>query len=129
MDPGMLKNVSTLGSINIFFGNCMAFCIIFLLPFGYLMKLSYFDSWDDSLKYDENKRKEAEKPTQLGRVISAKVERGSFLSTDTSTIETENGMYRVYGDIGSVEKGVPISKIQDNLYIGLPRKNRKFSLK
>jgi hypothetical protein len=116
-------------SITIFFANLVAFTLFFLTPCIQLARLSKFDSWSELRKYDEIQNKEAQKSIPLGKVITSKVERGGSFSSPTSTIETERGFYRVDGDVGSVDKGVPISKIMNTLYIDLPRKNRKFALK
>lgn len=126
---GLLSGMTFFDSISLFFANLFAFVIFFVMPSAKLARLSKFDSWTELSKHDEKQRKEAEKPIPLGKVITSKVERGGSFSSPTSTIETEQGFYRVDGDVGSVEKGVPISRIMNTLYIGLPRKNRKFDLK
>lgn len=68
------------------------------------------------------------KQVELGTVMSASVETGGFLGTTTSTIETEKGIYRVLGDIGSIEKGVLVSRRQNELYFGLAE-GKSYTLK
>jgi hypothetical protein len=68
------------------------------------------------------------KRVELGIVQSASVENGGFLGTTISTIETDKGIYRVLGDIGSIEKGVQVSRRQNELYFGLAE-GKSYTLK
>ncbi|MBD0788139.1 hypothetical protein HUO09_17430 [Vibrio sp. Y2-5] len=57
--------------------------------------------------------------SSIGNVLHVHVDRGSFFTNTISTIETEQGIYRVVGDVGSVQKGLPIMRTQEKLYVGV----------
>lgn len=119
-------------ALNTFFFlllNLAMFMFVFLMPSKTLLKLSKFPSWHELYEYEENQRKIANKPIPLGSVVTVTIQQGCFFSSSTSTIETERGFYRVYGDVGSVDRGVPISKVMNTLYIGVANNEKCFDLR
>ncbi|MDE5179101.1 hypothetical protein [Vibrio fluvialis] len=72
-------------------------------------------------KAENAKLKSANNRVDLGKVQSVSVEQGGVLGNTMSTIETEKGIYRVFGDVGSVEKGELVSRRAHTLYLGLSK--------
>jgi len=53
---------------------------------------------------------------ELGTLVTVSVERGGIFSGLISQIETEQGVFRAKGDIGSVTKGVKVYKSRGFVY-------------
>lgn len=68
----------------------------------------------------EQERKKAAFKTSIGSVQRVYVDRGGLFDNTISTIETDKGIFRVNGDVGSVHKGTPIMRTQEQLYVGVP---------
>lgn len=62
----------------------------------------------------------------LGKVQLVVVER-SFLLRTISTITTDEGTYRVYGDVKSVRNGELVSKREGQLWLGVISEKRNFA--
>ncbi|WP_070962208.1 hypothetical protein [Vibrio sonorensis] len=88
---------------------------------------AFHGSFKAAQKAAQDKFDEINKRVALGKVQCASVDNGGFLGTTTSTIETDKGIYRVLGDIGSIEKGVLVSRRQNELFFGLV-KNKSYTL-
>jgi len=65
---------------------------------------------------NEIHRKEST-PVPLGTFISVIINRGGFMSSDESTIETTLGFYRVLGKAGGILKGAEVSRLGDSLQV------------
>ncbi|CCO48446.1 hypothetical protein VIBNISOn1_530015 [Vibrio nigripulchritudo SOn1] len=109
--------------------------VIHFACFGVIMLVlrSFYDrafhgSFKAARKAKQDEFDKINERVELGKVQSASVENGGFLGTTTSTIETEKGIYRVLGDIGSIEKGVQVSRRQNELYFGLTE-GKSYTLK
>ena len=99
-----------------------------ITPAIHCAKLSRYTSYREMQTQEARERALESKPVVLGKVISARVERGGSFSSPTSTIETETGYYRVKGDIGTINKGTTIRKVHGNIFIGLVSNGRKYQL-
>lgn len=58
------------------------------------------------------------KPKFLGYVENIEVHKGGFLSSTTTSIKTEKGIFQVYGDIGSIEFAKMVYSLNNKLAIG-----------
>lgn len=50
-----------------------------------------------------------------GEVVAITIDRGGFLDSTQSTVETSKGFYRVFGSVGSVSKGAKVVIEKDRL--------------
>lgn len=96
-----------------------------------LYNRAVFGSFKAARKAKDAEYQAANKRIDLGKVQRATVDSGGLLGllgTTISTIETEKGIYRVFGDIGTVDKGELVSKRQNELYLGLA-KGKHYTIK
>lgn len=89
---------------------------------------AFYGSFSEASKVRKANIKELNKRVDLGKVQRVSVEQGGFFSNTMSTIETEKGIYRVLGDVGSVTKGELVSKCQNELSLGLA-KGKSYTIK
>lgn len=61
-----------------------------------------------------------------GRVTSVSVEKGGFFSPAVSQVDTTEGSYRVYGDVGSVKTGELASIRNDIFILGVVNERRQY---
>lgn len=76
----------------------------------------------------EERKNSQEKKKSIGFAQRVSVEPGGFLGSDISTIETESGFYRVFGDVGTVKKGVEVWLLGKQ-WLLIDGKKEKFILK
>jgi hypothetical protein len=93
-----------------------------------LQKRAEHGSFRSASKADKAEFKKINKRIDLGKVQQISVEQGGFLGNTMSTIETDKGIYRVFGDVGSVAKGELVSKRQNELFLGLA-KGKSYTIK
>lgn len=79
---------------------------------------AWYGSFKAANEAYELERKQAAFKTSIGSVQRVHVDRGGLFDNTISTIETETGIFRVNGDVGSVHKGTPIMRTQEQLYVG-----------
>lgn len=96
--------------------------------FKNLYNRAVFGSFKAVRKAKDAEYQIANKRIELGKVQHATVDSGGLLGTTISTIETEKGIYRVFGDIGTVDKGELVSRRQNELYLGLA-KGKHYTIK
>lgn len=79
-------------------------------------------------KPEKQASRNAKRRVDLGRLTSSSVDRGGFLSSSISTITTDQGDFRVYGDVGSLVYGELVFMRDGYVWVGVVTQNRKYRM-
>ncbi|WP_219096225.1 hypothetical protein [Pseudomonas sp. UMAB-40] len=92
----------------------------FLWPFQRAIAIKYIGSEEAFEAALEMQRAKETTPISLGDLVHVAVNRGGFMDSDESTIETTQGFYRVSGKVGGVIKGASVTSFEGQLRITTP---------